>query len=497
MSSFSSRAIARRRRISGSPSIRRRAAANLSSSAALRDPRGSPACDRPSDLEIVVSRVRAGSSEHEVLRSLELDPSCASVEVTHGLVERLLDRFRDDWKSALGVFRWAGRRAEAGRVSPEACNGIVDILGKSRRMDRMREVLEEMNRSKLVRLSTVGKVMRRYAGAGLWEEAVEVFDELGDFGLERNTESMNLLLDTLCKERRVEQARAIMLQLKPHVLPDAHTFNIFGWCKINRVDEAQWTIQEMKGHGVRPCVISYSTIVQFYCRQGNFNKVYQLFDEMRDGGCPPNVVTYTTVMHYLAKLEEFDEALQLAERMKLDGWEPDTPFYNCLIHVLARAGRVHDAVDVFEVEMPARGMRPNTPTYNTMISMFRHHGQVQKAMGLLQEMEESNFAKPDVQTYYPLLKSCFKSGKTDGFLSRLLDDMVNKHHLSLDVSAYTLLIHGLCRADKVDWAYLLFDEMVGQDITPRYQTCRLLLDEVKQKNMYDAAERIEDFMKKL
>ncbi|XP_030527642.1 pentatricopeptide repeat-containing protein At3g04130, mitochondrial [Rhodamnia argentea] len=497
MSFFSSRPIARRPRISSFPSTRR-ATPNLSSYA-LRHTRESPTGEPPSDLEIVVSRVRAGSSEHEVLRSLERDPSCASIEVSHGLVEKLLDRFRDDWKSALGVLRWAGPRVESGRVSPEAYDAVVDILGKNRRMDRMREVLEEMSRSKLVRLSTVGKVMRRFAGAGLWEEAVKVFDELGDFGLEKNTEAMNLLLDTLCKERRVEQARSIMLQLKPHVLPDAHTFNIliFGWCKINRVDEAQWTMQEMKGHGVRPCVISYSTIVQFYCRQGNFNKVYQLFDEMRGEGRPPNVVTYTTVMHYLAKSEEFDEALQLAERMKLDGCEPDTLFYNCLIHVLARAGRVRDAVDVFEVEMPARGVRPNTPTYNTMISMFCHHGHVQKAMDLLKDMEDSNFAEPDVQTYYPLLKSCFKSGKTDGFLSRLLDDMVNKHHLSLDVSAYTLLIHGLCRADKADWAYLLFDEMVGQDITPRYQTCRLLLDEVKQKNMYDAAERIEDFMKKL
>ncbi|XP_039164468.1 uncharacterized protein LOC120291318 [Eucalyptus grandis] len=55
----------------------------------------------------------------------------------------------------------------------------------------------------------------------------------------------------------------------------------------------------------------------------------------------------------------------------------------------------------------------------------------------------------------------------------------------------------LSGADKADWAYLLFDEMVGQEITPRYQTCRLMLDEVRQKNMYDAAERIEDFMKQL
>lgn len=39
--------------------------------------------------------------------------------------------------------------------------------------------------------------------------------------------------------------------------------------------------------------------------------------------------------------------------------------------------------------------------------------------------------------------------------------------------------------------------MIDQDIIPRYRTCRLLLDEVKQKNMYQAAEKIEDLMKKL
>ncbi|KAK9293272.1 hypothetical protein L1049_021264 [Liquidambar formosana] len=42
-----------------------------------------------------------------------------------------------------------------------------------------------------------------------------------------------------------------------------------------------------------------------------------------------------------------------------------------------------------------------------------------------------------------------------------------------------------------------FEEMIGQEITPKYQTCHLLLDECKQKAMYDAAERIEDFMRKI
>ncbi|XP_057949495.1 pentatricopeptide repeat-containing protein At3g04130, mitochondrial [Malania oleifera] len=453
---------------------------------------------RPSEIDIIIANITRGSSEDEVVHSLLHDQACNNMPISHTLIDKLLRRFKDDWKSALGVFRWAEAQSNY-KHTPEAYDLMVDILGKMKQMDKMRALLEEMRSGRLVMLSTIAKVMRRLAGAGNWEDAVRIFDELGTFGLDKNTESMNLLLDTLCKENKVEQARAIFLELKTHILPNSHTFNIFihGWCKVNRVDEAHWTIQEMKGHGCRPCVISYSTIIQSYCCFYNFNKVYELLDEMQTQGCPPNVVTYTTIMCSLAKSEQFEEALQLADRMKSVGCKPDTLYYNCLIHTLGRAGRLQDAVHVFDVEMPKNGVAPNTSTYNSIIAMFCHRAKEQKALNVLKEMEDSALCRPDVQTYYPLLKSCFKRGKTDDSLSRLLNDMVNKHHLSLDLSTYTLLIHGLCRANKCEWAYHLFEEMISQEITPRYQTCHFLLDEIKQKNMYDAADRVEAFMKQM
>ncbi|KAL7171669.1 hypothetical protein ACSBR2_036346 [Camellia fascicularis] len=451
-----------------------------------------------SGFDILTAKVRAATSVDEIFHSLSHDRVCNAVQISHRIVDKLLYRFKDDWKSALGVFKWVSSHPGY-KPLPESYDMLVDILGKAKQIDKMKELVDEMRQTHLVTLSTVAKVMRRLAGAGDWKDAVRTFDDLGTFGLEKNTESMNLLLDTLCKENKVEQARAIFLELKSHIPPNAHTFNIFihGWCKINRVDEAVWTIQEMKGHGCRPCVISYSTIIQSYCHQSSFHKVYGLLDDMQVQGCPANVVTYTTIMCALAKSEEFDEALQIPERMKSAGCIPDTLFYNALIHTLGRANRLQEAAYVFEVEMPKLGVTPNTSTYNSMITMFCHHGEHLQALNVLREMENSPFCKPDAQSYYPLLKLCFKTGKTDSWLSGLLDDMVNKHHISLDISTYTLLIHGLCRANKCEWAYLLFKEMIDQDITPRYQTCRLLLDEIKQKNMYDAVEMIEAFIKQM
>ncbi|KAK3040791.1 hypothetical protein RJ639_029135 [Escallonia herrerae] len=453
---------------------------------------------RESELGILITKIRAGSCSEEVFQSLVHDKACNTVQVSHDLVAKLLCRFKDDWKSALGVFKWA-ESCPGYKPLPESYNMLVDILGRMKQMEKMRSLVDEMRQDHLVTLDTIAKVMRRFSGAGEWEAAARTFDELGSYGLEKNTESMNVLLDTLCKENRVEQARAIFLELKSHIPPNAHTFNIFihGWCKVNRVDEAQWTIQEMKGHGCRPCAISYSTIIQSYCRHFNFHRAYELLDDMQAEGCPPNIVTYTTIMCSLTKAEEFEEALQIAEKMKTVGCKPDTLFYNALIYTLGKTGQLRNAVHVFEVEMPKVGVKPNTSTYNSMISMFCHRAQEQKALDVLREMENSSHCKPDAQSYYPLIKLYFKTGKTEVCLSNLLDDMVCKHHVSLDLASYTLLIHGFCRANKCESAYLLFEEMTSKEITPRYQTCRLLLDEIKQKNWYAAAERVEGFMKKM
>ncbi|KAK9108410.1 hypothetical protein Syun_024421 [Stephania yunnanensis] len=439
------------------------------------------------------------SSNHELgFSSLSQNQSFLSIQLSTALVEKLLLRFEDDWRSALGIFNWATEQPGYEHTS-DTFDMMVDILGKAKQIERMWLFLRETCYQNLISLKTMAKVMRRLAGAGRWEDAVKAFDDLGTFGLEKDTDSMNVLLDTLCKERKVELAREIFYKLKLHISPNAYTFNIFihGWCNAKRIDEAHWTIQEMKGYGCSPCVISYSTIIRAYCQQSNFEKVFGLMREMEAQGCLPNVVTHTTVMHSLAKLGEFEEALKIYERMKSVGCRPDTMFYNSLIYILGRAGKLQQAVHVFETVMPMEGIKRDTSTYNNMITIFCGQLQEQNALNVLKGMEESGLCKPDLRTYDPLLKLRFKLGKIDNILDNLLDDMIDKHHLSFDISTYTLLVHGLCRANKCKRAYLIFEEMVRKDVMPRYRTCSLLLDEVKRNNMADAAERIEALMRKL
>nr|GEV62012.1 hypothetical protein [Tanacetum cinerariifolium] len=329
---------------------------------------------------------------------------------------------------------------------------MLDILGKRYKKDEMQMLLRKLNHNNLVTVNTITKVMRHLCEAGDWHEAVRIFDRLHEFGLEKNTESMNILLDALCKNYRVELARQTFLLLKSHISPSVHTFNIFihGWCKVKRFVEAHGTLQELKEYGLNPSVICYSTMIEIYCQHSNFGKVYELLDEMESQNCPAN-----------------------------SGCKPDRLFYNELIDTLSRLGRVQEACDVFEVEMVNLGVKLQTSTYNSMIKMFCDHGMDQEAIRIIEMMESSNLCRPDTQTYVPLLKLRWdrdKFLKTDGFLGYSLADMINK-------------------ANKCDWAYRYFQEMIGKDITLANYTCSLLLHEMKKKNNYAAADHIKSYMK--
>lgn len=434
-----------------------------------------------------------------VLKSRLLSPKAViqalcgcNVNVSKSLVDKILNRFCNDWVVAFGFFKWASMQ-RGYKHSADSYDKMVDIVGKLKQFDIMWILVEEMLCfGDLISLMTMSKIMRRLAGAGRWRDATDTFHEIEHFGLSKDTAAMNILLDTLCKERCVEHARDAFLELRSQICPDASTFNILiqGWCKARQMDEALQTMEEMRSFGFHPCAISYTTLLQAYCMDKNFRKVNAILDEMRTRGCPPNIVTYTIVMHSLGKAKETQEALDVYEKTRRDGCTPDTPFYNSLIYILGDAGRLQDAYGIYR-EMLKCGISPNVTTYHTMISAACDHSQEETALQLLQKMEE-NSCKPDLKTYTPLLKMCCRR-KRMKLLSYLLNDMFRKD-ISLEFGTYTLLVNGLCRNGKLEQSCIFFEEMIFKGFLPWKNTYGMLMKELERRNMVKARERIQQLM---
>ena len=210
----------------------------------------------------VVSNINNWTVE-DVVEALKSDESCSKIQLTSQLVG--LDSINLEM---IGSLLWV---SFSGLIFSQIINMLhIHVTkwwtywGILRQMNRMWDFVNEMCSRGLVTLETVAKIMRRLAGAGKWKDVIKAFDDLEALGLDKNTESMNLLLDTLGKEKKVDVAHEVYLELKADIPPDDFTFNILvnGWCNAQRIDEAMWTIHEMKDCGFRPSVISYSTVIQ-------------------------------------------------------------------------------------------------------------------------------------------------------------------------------------------------------------------------------------------
>ncbi|KAJ4897618.1 Pentatricopeptide repeat-containing protein [Raphanus sativus] len=432
---------------------------------------------------------KKGASHEDIVKALT---KCDDVVVVSDtLVLQVLRRFSNGWNQAYAFFTWA--KSQTGYThSSQAYNAMVDVLGKCRNFDLMWGLVDEM--SELVTLDTMSKVMRRLAKSGKYSEAVDAFLEMEmKYGVRRDTNAMNSLMDALVKENSIEHAHEAFLKMFDTVKPDSRTFNILvhGFCKARRFDDARTMMDLMKVAGFGLDVVTYTSFVEGYCKEGDFRRVDEVLEEMRESGVKPNVVTYTIVMHSLGKARQVAEALGVYEKMKEDGCVPDAKFYSSLIHILSKTGRFKDAVEIFE-DMTSQGVSRDVLVYNTMISSAVHHSRDEMALRLLKRMEEEGSCSPNVETYAPLLKMCCQKKKMK-LLGVLLHHMVRKD-VSIDVATYILLIRGLCMSGKVEVACLFFEEAMRKGMVPRDSTCKMLVEELEKKGMGEAKLKIQSLV---
>ncbi|KAI3459410.1 hypothetical protein Pfo_016073 [Paulownia fortunei] len=416
---------------------------------------------------------------------------CA-VDVSESLVEQVLRRFSSEWIPAFGFFKWAELQKVI-KHSPDLYNLMVDNLGKTRKFEVMWELVEEMKKLKgYVTLDTMTKIMRRLSKAGKYEDAIEAFETMELFGVDKDITAMNRLMDALVKHGSVEHAERVYFEFKEHIPPSSRTYNVLvhGWCKIRQIDKAKKTIDDMKKHGFCPDSVTYTNFIEAYCREKDFRKVNATLEEMQKDGFRPSVVTYTIMMNALAKAKETNKAMEVYEQMKQNNCSPDASFYNVFINALSRAGRLKDSDAVFE-DMSKQGVAPDVSTYNTLIFIAAQNLQEEKALNLLLKMEE-NQCKPDINTYAPLLKMCCRL-KRMKVLSFLLSHMF-KNDVSLDPGTYSLLVSRLCRNGKLDRACSFFEELVLKGFVPMDCTYEILIKALEKKGMHNEKQQIEEVM---
>lgn len=152
----------------------------------------------------------------------------------------------------------------------------------------------------------------------------------------------------------------------------------------------------MEEFGVKPDVVTFSTIMDTWSSVGLMDKCQEMFDDMAKASIEPDIHAFSILAKGYVRAREPEKAEGLLKLMVKSGVYPNVVIFTTIISGWCSAGRMERALRVYE-KMCEMDISPNLKTYETLIWGYGEAKQPSKAQELLQVMEKKGI-RPQEKT---------------------------------------------------------------------------------------------------
>ncbi|KAL6179161.1 hypothetical protein ACLB2K_050677 [Fragaria x ananassa] len=391
------------------------------------------------------------------------------------------------------------KKGDAVEAAP--CNALLSALGRGNEFKRMRELMAKMEEMGIKpNVITFGILINRLCKSRRIGAAMEVFEKLSGgvngVSAEPDVVIYNTLIDGLCKVGRQEEGLRLMEKMRSQsgCAPNTVTYNILidGFNKVGDIEKGRELFDKMKEEGIPMNVSTLNTMLDGLSRCGRLNTALEFFNEMERKGLKGNAVTYTILITSFCNVTNICKAMELFDQMLSSGCPTDAKVYYCLISGLSQAGRMEDASFVVS-KLKEAGFSMDIVSYNVMIRGFSSKNRPDKIHEMIEEMEASG-VKPDSITYNTLLAYLGKSGDFES-AHKVLDRMLNEGVVPTVVTFGTL-IHAHCLDGNIEKAMRIFRNMGSKSkIPPNTVIYNDLINSLCKKNDVEQALSLMEDMK--
>ncbi|KAK8716198.1 hypothetical protein V6N13_043516 [Hibiscus sabdariffa] len=435
-----------------------------------------------------------------------------------------------DVELGIKFFHWVSKQEPHHfRLNGLAYSSFLELLARFKLFSEIDTALENMKVEEIKPThEALSFLIRVYADYSFVDKALELFYSVVKiYDSVPKLIACNSFLNSLVRLNKVEIACKVFDEM---VVRDGCVDNysvcimVKGLCKIGKVEEGEKLIEDMWGkrdgrvqkagqlleqaktRGLVPNKISYTPLIQGYCRIGEYMVALDLLIEMSERGHKPDVVAFGALVHGLVAMGEVDAALTIRHRMFERGVLPDAGIYNVLMNGLCKKGKLsaakvllgemldqnvppdafvyatlvdgfirdgnlHEAKKLFDV-MIGKGMDLGVVGYNAMIKGFCKFGRMNEALLCVTRMVEAHLT-PDEFTYSTIIDGYIKQHDIGGAL-RMFGQMV-KRKCKPNVVTYTSMINGFCRIGDFNTAEKAFEEMKSCGLEPNVVTYTILV----------------------
>lgn len=365
-------------------------------------------------------------------------------------------------------------------------------------------------------------------------EAVKLLDEMAQRGLTPDSYCYNAVIKGFCDIGLLDRARSLQLEISEYdQFPNACTYAILicGMCREGLAGEAQQIFNQMEKLGCFPSVVTFNALINELCKAGKLEEACLLFCKMEverspllflrlsqggnrvvdsislrktveqmceagqilnayqlliDSEVVPDIMTYNILINGYCKAGNIDRALKLFEHLKLRGLSPDSVTYGTLIDGLYRVGREEDALKFFK-QLLENGIEPSCSVYKALMTWLCRQKKVSLAFGLW--LRYLNNLPGRLDGSIEVLEKYFNSGQVEKAIRRLLE--LDFKFKDFNSAPYTILLIGLCQAERVKEALILFSVLNEFNIIINPPSCVHLIRNLC--NIWNLIEAVDVF----
>ncbi|XP_050367350.1 pentatricopeptide repeat-containing protein DOT4, chloroplastic, partial [Argentina anserina] len=274
-------------------------------------------------------------------------------------------------------------------------NSLMAFYFKNGRVESARKVFDAMRERDVVSWNSM---ISAYVSNGAAEKGVEVFKEMFRSGVDVDLATIINVLMACSDCGRLELGRVV------------HAFAVKGgfgrdvmFCNnvldmYSKCGDLSGAVRVFEKMG-RRSVVSWTSMIAGYVREGLSDKAVELFCEMEKNGVSPDVYTITSILRACACSGLLEKGKDIHKYIREHDMDSSLFVCNSLMDMYAKCGSMEDADSIF-----SRMHRKDIVSWNTMIGGYSKNSLPNEALELFSEMQRK--FKPDSMTISSVLPAC-------------------------------------------------------------------------------------------
>ncbi|KAJ7548566.1 hypothetical protein O6H91_07G017400 [Diphasiastrum complanatum] len=329
---------------------------------------------------------------------------------------------------------------------------LVDMYAKCGCTEDARELFNNMSERDVVSWNAM---IAGYAQNGLGKEALALYEQMKQEGLQPDNVTFVLLLQACASLAALEQGK----QLHSDIIRRGFQWDVIVgstlvdmYAKCGCTEDARELFNNMRERNV----VSWNAMIAGYAQNGLGKEALALYEQMKQEGMQPDPVTFVLLLKACASLAALEQGKQLHSDIIKRRFQSDVIVASSLVDMYAKCGCTEDARELFN-NMSER----DVVSWTAMIAGYAQNGLGKEALNLYEQMKQEGL-QPDIVTFVLLLKACASLAALEQ--GKQLHSDIIKRGFQSDVIVGSTLVDMYAKCGCTEDARELFNKMSERDV---------------------------------